>query len=180
MYKQIRDHEYRIIFFFSDTYFFCRAVLFHDHTVNGKGLSHPLIFLDAAVVMRVKVCKSFVLVERVLLHVDTRGIDVRAEDIHSRRERLLADAEKRKHLVHVHRIYLVPCLQLVSCCQYFFDTAVACRLRHADAQLHTFTLGLAGIEAGFVPFINLVQFSELVAAVCVPDIRLHNKPPSGT
>ena len=78
MHKKICHRKYRILFLFPDGYDFFRSVFAHDHTVDAKRDRHPLVLLDPAVIMGIKICKSTVLIQRILFQIQTRGIDVRA------------------------------------------------------------------------------------------------------
>ena len=63
---------------------FTRSTLpsfFRDNAVNGERQRDPLVLLDAAVVMRVEQRQIARFVERVLLDVQTRAVDVRAQNV---------------------------------------------------------------------------------------------------
>ena len=49
--------------------------------MNGERQRDPLVLLDAAVVMRVEQRQIARFVERVLLDVQTRAVDVRAQNV---------------------------------------------------------------------------------------------------
>ena len=168
MNKKIRDHEYRIILILSDGNLLRRPVLLHDHAVQRQRLRHPLILLDAAVIMRIQISKPLILIERILLHINARRINVCAQDVHARRNRLLPEAEKRQHLLHAHRIYLISRFQALSHCHHLIQVPVAGLLRHTDAELHALPLRLAGIKAGFISFTDLFKLFQLLAVVRTP------------
>ena len=54
MYEKVGDEEYGIIFIFADGYRKLFAVFCVNYAMNGKGDRRPLIFLYAAVVMRLE------------------------------------------------------------------------------------------------------------------------------
>ena len=88
--KQIRNEEYRIVLILTYVQDSCRPILSDDDTVQGKRQSDVKIFLDTAVVMCVEIGKSAILVQRILLDIESRGVDMSAEDIHSALHRLMA------------------------------------------------------------------------------------------
>lgn len=63
------------------------AVGFRHHTVKRQRQRYPLVVLDAAIVVSVKEGKPVVLVNRVLLQVQTGAVDVSAQDVQARLER---------------------------------------------------------------------------------------------
>ena len=58
MNQQVCDDKYRLIVLFTDADFDDGAVLFGDNAMKRKRNRCPLIFLDAAVIVRVQICKS--------------------------------------------------------------------------------------------------------------------------
>ena len=57
--------------------------------------------------MGIEIGKSAVLIQRVLLDIESRGVDMSTEDIHSVLHRLMADFHQYNGLIHPHCIYLV-------------------------------------------------------------------------
>ena len=110
MYEKIRYKENRIVLILSYVEFDGRAVFFDDHTVKRKRDGDPLIFLDAAVIMRIKICYGAVLVQRIGLDIKPRGIYMGTEDVHAFRKRSFPDVEQSDGFVHVHRINLITLL----------------------------------------------------------------------
>ena len=77
-----------------------RAVLLGHHAVQRHGAGDPLILFDAAVIVRIGIGDIVSLIEGVLLDIDARGIDVRAEDVHAFLQRLYAQHEEHEALAH--------------------------------------------------------------------------------
>ena len=69
------------------------------------------IFLDPPVIVRVEVSEPAVLVERILLDVDARRVEMRAENIQALLERLRSDLKEHDGLIHPDRIDFVARLQ---------------------------------------------------------------------
>ena len=66
--------------------------------MESQGLGHPLIFLDTAIIVGIKIRKFLIFIKRILFYVNTRGINVGAQDIHTRRNRLFPYTEQSQHL----------------------------------------------------------------------------------
>ena len=110
--EKVGDAEDRVILVLADGHGYRHAVLERDDAVDGKREGDPLIFLDAAVVAGVERDDLVLLLERVLLDVETRGVDVGAEDVDAVLERLRADLDEHEALVTDGGIYLVACDEL--------------------------------------------------------------------
>ena len=77
MYEEIRHAEDGVVRLLTNRDLDNRAVLLHDNTVECKRNRHPLVLLDAAVVVRVEICQTIVLIQGVLLHINTAGVGER-------------------------------------------------------------------------------------------------------
>ena len=67
--QQIRDKEYRIVLILADSEDHCLSVFFDDHTVDRKGNSHILVFLESSVIVSIEKRDLIVLIHRILLDV---------------------------------------------------------------------------------------------------------------
>ena len=74
--QEIGHTEYRIVIVVPDGYINDGAVFFCDNAVNGEGNCDPLILFDAAVVVSVEISQLGILVQRILLDVKARRINV--------------------------------------------------------------------------------------------------------
>ena len=83
MREEIRNAYHRIIFVLADYDFYQLPVLFRYHPVYRKGKGNPLIFLDSAVVVGVKVSKSGFFIKGILFCVKPRRVYVRPQNVHS-------------------------------------------------------------------------------------------------
>ena len=76
--QKVCNAEDRISCIFPDIYSYRSAVCFYHNAVQGEGNCCPLILFNAAVVMGFEHCQFMILVQRILLHIQTGGIDMRS------------------------------------------------------------------------------------------------------
>ena len=141
--EEISDTEHGVVRLLPERDRDCCAVFLDDNTVQGERYRHPLVLLDAAVVMRIKVRQPAVLIERILLHIKAARVDVRAEDIHAVFHRLCADMKEHNRLFHVDGVDLIPRAELRPLSDNVRQITVARRLGSAHRLLHTLALRLA-------------------------------------
>ena len=79
--EQVSDAKHGVARVFAHVHALNAAVFFRDNAVNGERQRDPLVLLDAAVVMRVEQRQITRFIERVLLDVQTRAVDVRAQNV---------------------------------------------------------------------------------------------------
>ena len=72
MNQQIADADNRIIFFFPDAQIDPGSVFFEDNPMQRHRQGNPLILLDTTVIMRIHQRQAMILIERMLLHIQTR------------------------------------------------------------------------------------------------------------
>ena len=89
--KQVRDAEHGVGRILAHANLDGPASLEGDDAMDGQWERDPLVLLDAAIVMRVEQGYVGVLVERVLLGVETRRVDVGAQDVEAVLERVGAE-----------------------------------------------------------------------------------------
>ena len=90
MNEQIADSDDGVALVLADIDVSRSAVLFAYHAVQSKRNGDVLIFLYAAVVVRVQKSKAVGLVQRILFKIETGRIDMRAQHSHTFDERLFA------------------------------------------------------------------------------------------
>ncbi len=83
MNQDIADTKYRVIFLFSDRNRNHASILFHNHAMQSKRKCHPLVFLDATVIMCIQKCHLRILIKGILLQIQAGGIDMGTQDIHA-------------------------------------------------------------------------------------------------
>ena len=169
--QQVRHAEDRVAFCLADADFDDRAVLLDDDAVQCERQRDPLVLLDAAVVMRVEVGEAAVLVERVLLDIESARVDVRAEDGQALFQRLLADLEQHDALLHVDGIDLVAGLELLAGTQDILQVAVTGALCLAHGLSDALALRLARGEEIAVASGQFLERLFICLSVRGPDRR---------
>ena len=71
----------------------------------------PLILLDAAVIMGLEHCQLVILIQGILLHVQTGRVNMRSAQTHALCDRCSTDHSGNDRLATVVYIDLVPCLE---------------------------------------------------------------------
>ena len=144
--QQVGNEEDRIIGIFADIQFDGGAVLFHDDAVNSQGHGDPLIFFDTAVVVGVQISKAAVFIERVLLDIKTRGIDVGPQDIETLTQFLTADGEHDDRFIHLDGVDLIAGLQRRALRDHGAELAKAFLFNQIDDIIDAFALGFGLAE----------------------------------
>ena len=173
--QKVCDVYDRIIFIFTDGNVDYAAVFFCDHAVDREWKSYPLIFLDTAIVVGIEVCKVCVFIQRILFYVETWGVDVCAEDVHTFFQRFLAYVEQCHDLFHSDCIYFISRLDLLACCLFCFKADISVGFCFSDKFRHTFTLCLACIKECAVilcKFLHLFLIRFSIRKPCV--FSFHN------
>ena len=129
----------------------------------------PLVLLDAAIVVRVKVCEAAIFIERVLLDVEAAGVDVRTKNHETFLERLRADLEQHDGLLHVDGIDLVAGLDRLALRDVVRKVAVACCLCLAHGLDDALALRLARRQEVAVACIELFELLLLLLGISAPD-----------
>ena len=108
MRKQIGNADNRIGWIFTQCNLHACSVFFCHNTVQCQRHRNPLIFFDAAIVVRVQIREFFVFVQRILLDIDARRVNMCTQNIHAGGDRLFAHAQQREGFAHIIRVDLVP------------------------------------------------------------------------
>ena len=143
--QQVGDKKYRLVLIFSHAQNHCLAALFDDHAVDRQRQRHILVFFDAAVIVRVQIGNLAVLIQGILLDVQTGRIDVGAEYVHAVLKGLRADLEKDDRLIHPDAVDLVARRELSSFRNSFAQLNVAVFLGLVDKPVNTLPLRLSVI-----------------------------------
>jgi len=101
MREQVRDGEDRIGRILADGHRHHGPILFGHHAVQGQGPGQPLVLADAAVVVGFELGDGAVLIERVLLEVEARGVAVGADQAKALAQGLFPPAG-HKHGLALH------------------------------------------------------------------------------
>ena len=117
MRQQVGHTEYRITGIFPDVYLYRSTVSLYHNTVQGQRNRSPLILLDTAIVVGLEHCQFMILIQRILLHIQTRRIDMCRTKTHTFCNRCSTDHCCNDRLAAVVDIDLIPCLQLHIRCE---------------------------------------------------------------
>ena len=169
MHQQVGNAEHRIAVRFADIDKHLLAALLDDNAVQRQRNRNPLILLDAAVVMRIQIRQILILIQRVLLHVDARRVDVRAEDIHARVQRLLAQHEEHEALPHPVDVNARAGGELSALANSSHQILKAALLRHLYRIIDALALGLAVVNKIAV---SLGKRFNLAVVLCVSRPRI--------
>ncbi len=120
--------------------------------------------------MRVKKCQLCILVERMLLEVQPRRIDVRAKDPHSFLERLSSYYIEDHCLLHPDRINLVPCLQRFTVFNNLPEISEACALRTGNRLRGELPLRLAAGKRILIILTEAAEALQLLRCICFPPV----------
>ena len=96
--------------------------------------------------MSIKVSHLRILIQRILLQVQARRINMSTEDPHAILQRLPADLKQHEHLFHSAGIHLIACLQLLSGLLHFLQALIPGCSRQTDRLRCAFPLGLSRIQ----------------------------------
>ena len=118
--QKIGDTEYRIILIITDIHVYNAAILLNDNTMKCHRKGNPLILLHTTIVMRIKKSKIRILIERVLLQVHARAVDVRTQNVDPFLKSLRTDDKESDCLLVIGAIYLVTSLELLALPDQFF------------------------------------------------------------
>ena len=106
MRQQVGDREFGIVRILADDDLDGFAVLLRHNAVNFERDGDPLVFLDAAVIMRFEKADLVLFVEGNGLEIKTRGIDVRRGDVCAVLKRFAAHNGEHERLAAHALIYL--------------------------------------------------------------------------
>ena len=143
--QQICDINHRIILILTDVYLHYTAVLFHKDTVHCKRKCYPLVFFHSSIVMGIQICQIRILVQWVLLDIQTRRINMGTEDIHTLFQSIFSNVKQRHDFFHSHRVNFVSDLQSLSSGKLCLKSFISGSLRFPDNLSHTFSLRFTGI-----------------------------------
>ena len=177
MYQNIGHTDYRIFRVFSDRYLNYCSIFFHYCSVKSQRRCHPLIFFDAAIIMRIQICHSAVFVQRFLLDIQPRGINMRTNKQHSLFHRVCSDFHHNYCLVHIDCIYLIAGFQRFPVFQDFLQITVSMFPGNTADIGRTLPFCFSGIQKFFVHtcqcfYILFLCFSILHHLMSLP-FRLH-------
>ena len=140
--------------------------------MNGQGKGYPLILLDAAVIMGIQIRNSAFFIQRILLHINPRAVNMRAQNIHAFLQRLPADLIHQQALIHVNRIYLITGFQLLAFRDQIGKFSVSFLLDQVNQRIHAFPFCFAIIQEIHIFSGKGVRCFTLLSGIHIPDILL--------
>ena len=161
--EQIVDDELGVLGVVADLDVDFAAVAADDEAVQLERDGDPLVFADAAVVVRLEVGQLGVLIERIGLEVEPRGVGVGRTDVRALGERLLADDHEHDGLAAVIPVEFVAGLNLHA--GLVFNKASGLCL--ADGGKDAFALGLRAVQKRLVRLAIGVQLGLFVLCQAV-------------
>ena len=153
--QKIRNEKYRIILIIAHAQDHCLAVFLHNDAVNRKRDRHILVFLDASVIVGVQICDIAVLIERILLDIESGGVNVRTDNVDAVFEGRLADFKQNHGFVHPYAVYSVTGLQFAAFSTYLIEFPVTVGLRLIDKAVHTLTFCLTAAQKFLIIFCEI-------------------------
>ena len=144
------------------------AVGFRHHTVKRQRQRHPLVVLDAAIVVSVEEGKPVVLVNRVLLQVQTGAVDVGAQDIQARLERLGADVSQNERLAMHASPYFAARFERAALANHILKRFIARSFCLLNGGRKATALGFVARDVVDIAGSQTVELFKLVGVVAFP------------
>ena len=118
--------------------------------------------------MRVQICDIVVLIKRILLDIQARRIDVRADNIQALFHLFPADDEQQHGLAHNVTVNLIARLERLARFNRRVEIAIPRRLRLTNGFRGAFALGLARVKESAVTAAYCLQRAQLFFIVSFP------------
>ena len=170
MRKKIADVQDRIVFILPDHNIQDRTVFFCHNAVDRKRKGHPLVFLDSAVIMRVQISQVRILIQRVLLDIQSGRIDVCTKNIHPLCDIFRSHMIQRDGLFHAHIVQLVAGHDLFAAGKFLLQAYKTGSLRLPDRLRHTFSFGFTLVQKIPVGSVHRFQFLQLCLRIVNPSV----------
>ena len=154
------------------------AILLADDAVQRQRGGDPVVGLHTAVVVGVEVSHVAGLVQRILLEVEARGVDVGAQNVHAQLHRAAAQVDEHEGLVVTGGVDLVAGLERAAFGKGGLEAHVTGFLGELDAGGHALALGLVLADVTAVILAELVELGQGGVVVFLPGVRsLHDGTP---
>ena len=166
--QQVGDGKDRVVRLVADVDVDGGAVLFADDAHERERGGHPVVALDAAVVVRVEVGHVAGLEGGVLLKVQARRVHVGAQDVKALLERGGAQVDEHEVLAVVGGVHLVAGLERAALGDHGLQIDVARLLGHLDTGLDAQALGLVLTQKLLIAAAKLLELLDLLWRVLFP------------
>ena len=176
--QQVRNADHGVVFILADDDIDLRSVLPDRHAVQRQCPGDPLVFLYAAIVVRVGKGQIGVLVKGILLQVDARRVDVRADDVDAVGKELFAQMEQHDRLAHLIDVHLVARPERLARANRVVQIDIAMLLRHFDGLRHALALGLAVVQKVAIAKADIFQRLKRLRVIAFPCVgSFHGRIP---
>ena len=177
--QKIRNTKNRILCFLADGQFNNSSILLRHNAMQCQRNGRPLVFLDTAVVMSIQKRHLAVLIQRILLEIQTRRINMSTQNIHTLLHRFCPDLEQYHQFFLVYRIHFISGFQLFSGCNCFLQRNITMFLCHFYSQMRTLALGLSFRDKSAVLLRYLSHFLQGILIIGVPCVfTFHSSSPT--
>ena len=173
--QQIRDKEYRIVLILADAQDHCLSTFLDDHAMDSKRNSHVLIFLDAAVIMRIQKSDLIVFIHGILFDIKTGRVNMSTKDIDAVLNGLGTDLKHDHRLVHAYTVDPVACRQLPALPDRLTELDIAVLFRFVYKSVDTFALCLSLVKKALVVVSQIhagLQHAGIVSIPCIYSFHL--------
>ena len=168
MRQKIVNGKHRVTCSAADGNLDCFTIFQSNHTMQFQRNGNPLIFADSAVIVCLQKCHFFRLIQRILLQIQSRRINVRCTNINTVFQSLAANYRQHNSLAAVNTIYLITRFKLHAT----LKGHIAVGLSQTNSIVHTLTLGLAGIQILFVILAVGLHCSLFSISQTIPTVLL--------
>ena len=153
------------------------AILLGHHAFERERQRDPLIVLDAAVIVRIEQHKIGSFVKRILLQVETRGIDMRTQDVHARFDIVRSDLHEHDRLAVIVDPNLIAWFQRTFFSDRLCEGNIARFACELDSALGGESFGLALRKEALIAFAKFGKFSFILIGIGFPCVfAFHDRP----
>ena len=112
--QKICDVKYRILRLLTNADLHNASVLLCNNAMHSKRQCHPLVFLYATIIMSIQISQVRILVQRILLNIQSRRVDMCTENAHPSGKLFGSYMKQGNDLLHPYCINLVTGLDLLA------------------------------------------------------------------
>ena len=168
MNQKIRNTKNRILCLLADSKFNDCSIFFYYHAMQCQRNRCPLVLFDAAVIMSIQKCHLSILIQRILFQIQTRGINMGTQDIHTLLHGNRTDLEQYHQFFLVYRINLITRNEIFTTSHSLFQRNVSILTCHLHRNTGTFTLRFSFRNKSAVLLCYLSQFLQRFLIIGIP------------
>jgi len=177
--QKICDVKYRIFHILTNADLHNASVLLCNNTMHGKRQCHPLVFLYTTIIMGIQISQIRILVQRILLDIQSRRIDMCTENAHTSGKLFRSYMKQSNDLLHPYRINLVTGLDLLAFFKLRLKRFISGSLCFLHDFCNTFPFRFSFIQKFSVSLRKLLHFCLFCFLIRKPRIssfHLHVPP----